>query len=182
MSRAHQKSKQTIKTVATAGKGASNMPWKDRIHPDEYQILLNTFELFDNDRSGTIDPEEIHKIMEELGDSRKDTLIYTMIDALRYKNKPITFEEFVDLVSPPVGDVKTKEGLRTIFRHLDKDHDDYINYDELKKLARLAGDSINDEEILETLHSIFINYKTTTNEGLHFEEFYTLVSNYYKKH
>jgi Ca2+-binding EF-hand superfamily protein len=82
--------------------------------------------------------------MEELGESRKGTLIWNIIDSLRYKNKPINFEEFVELVSPKVGDVKTKEGLRTIFRHMDLDEDDYINYDELKKLSRMAGDSIND--------------------------------------
>jgi Ca2+-binding EF-hand superfamily protein len=74
----------------------------------------------------------------------------------------------VDLVSPRVGDVKTKEGLRAIFAHLDKDEDDYINYDELKQLSRLSGDIINDEDILEMLHSIHINHHTANNEGLYF--------------
>ena len=85
-------------------------------------------------------------------------------------------------MSPKVGDVKTKEGLRTVFKHLDLDDDDYINYDEIKKLSRMAGDIINDEEILELLHSIFINHKTNNNEGLYFEEFYQIVTNYYKSH
>jgi Ca2+-binding EF-hand superfamily protein len=88
----------------------------------------------------------------------------------------------VELVSPKVGDLKTKEGLKTVFRHLDLDEDDYINYDELKKLSRLSGDNINDEEILEMLHSIFINQKTNNNEGLYFEEFYQIVTKYYKRH
>lgn len=74
----------------------------------------------------------------------------------------------MEQVAPKVGDIKTKEGLRTIFKHMDKDDDDYINYDELKQLSRIAGDNINDEDILEMLHSIFINHKTTNNEGLYF--------------
>lgn len=142
MSRAKQPA-QPVKSATSSTKGVS-LSWKERVHPEDYEQLRSTFEQFDIDKSGFIDPEEISKIMEELGDSRKGSLIYNIIDGLRYKNKPINFEEFVDLVSPKVGDVKTKEGIRTIFRHMDLDEDDYINYDELKKLSRMAGDSIND--------------------------------------
>jgi Ca2+-binding EF-hand superfamily protein len=64
---------------------------------------------------------------------------------LKVKSKPITFDEFVELVVPRVGDLKTKEGLRTVFSHLDTDNDDYINYDELKHLAKISGDLIKDD-------------------------------------
>lgn len=101
--------------------------------------------------------------MEELGDSRKGSVAYNIIDGLRYKNKPINFDEFVELVAPKIGEVKTKEGIKAIYKHLDLDDDDYINYDEIKKLAKLSGDSINDDEILELLHSAFINQKTNNN-------------------
>ena len=148
MSRAKQ-SNPPSKAATSSGKGVTaSLSWKERIHPEDYEQLKTTFELFDADRSGFIDPEEITKIMEELGDSRKGTFIYSIIDGLRYKNKPINFDEFVELVTPKVGDIKTKEGIRTIFKHLDTDDDDYINYEELKKLSRIAGDGINDEEIL----------------------------------
>ncbi len=30
--------------------------WKDRIHPQDYELLKNTFQLFDEDQSGFIDP------------------------------------------------------------------------------------------------------------------------------
>jgi Ca2+-binding EF-hand superfamily protein len=140
----------TTKTQPTAAKPvvpAKNaaLSWKDRLHPEEYEQLRATFSLFDSDNSGTIDPEEINKIMDELGEGRKGTLIYNIIEGLKVKNKPITFDEFVELVTPRVGDIKTKEGLRTVFSHLDTDNDDYINYDELKHLAKLSGDMINDD-------------------------------------
>ena len=148
---------------ATSSTKTSAVSWKEKLHPEDYEQLRNTFDLFDADHSGFIDPEEISKIMEELGESRKGTFIYGIIDNLRIRNKPINFDEFVDLVAPKVGDVKSKEGLRTVFKRLDTDDDDYINYDELKKMSRIAGDNINDEEILELLHSIFINHKTNNN-------------------
>ena len=174
-------SAQVTKSATSSGK-ASGLSWKEKLHPEDYEQLRNTFDLFDEDHSGTIDPEEINKIMDELGDSRKGTFIYGVIENLRSKGKPINFDEFVDLVAPKVGDVKTKEGLRTCFKHLDTDDDDYINYDELKKLSRMSGDYINDEDILEMLHSTFINHKTNNNEGLYFEEFYQIVTKYNKRH
>lgn len=132
-------------TPAPAAKSSATLAWKDRIFPEEYEQLRATFDLFDEDHSGFIDPEEINKIMDELGDSRKGTFIYGVIENLKSKNKPITFDDFVELVSPKVGDVKSKEGLRVIFGHLDTDGDDYINYDEVKKLSKMSGDPINDD-------------------------------------
>eukprot|EP00178_Gracilaria_changii_P011788 TRINITY_DN3322_c0_g1_i1.p1 TRINITY_DN3322_c0_g1~~TRINITY_DN3322_c0_g1_i1.p1 ORF type:complete len:181 (+),score=29.73 TRINITY_DN3322_c0_g1_i1:19-561(+) len=175
------RTKQPLNVLKKEGTGKPTGSWKERIHPEDLEQLKNTFELFDEDRSGFIDPEEIGKIMEELGDSRKGSVAYNIIDGLRYKNKPINFDEFVELVAPKIGEVKTKEGIKAIYKHLDLDDDDYINYDEIKKLAKLSGDSINDDEILELLHSAFINQKTNNNEGLYFEEFYRIVTGYYKK-
>lgn len=34
-----------------------NLGWKDKLHPDDYEHLKSTFELFDEDHSGFIDPE-----------------------------------------------------------------------------------------------------------------------------
>lgn len=66
----------TTKTPSNINKG---LTWKERLNPEQYEQLRTTFDLFDQDRSGTIDPEEINKIMEELGDSRKGTLVYNII-------------------------------------------------------------------------------------------------------
>jgi Ca2+-binding EF-hand superfamily protein len=43
------------------------LSWKDKLQPEEYEGLKNTFDLFDEDHSGLIDPEEINKILQELG-------------------------------------------------------------------------------------------------------------------
>ena len=95
MSRAKQPAV-VAKSATSSAKGATaSLTWKERLHPEDYEQLRSTFEQFDIDKSGFIDPEEITKIMEELGESRKGTLIYNIIDSLRYKNKPINFDEFV---------------------------------------------------------------------------------------
>jgi hypothetical protein len=63
------------------------------------------------DHSGFIDPAEITKIMEELGESRNGTLAYSLISSLQTTEKPISFDEFLSLVCPKVGEVKTKEDI-----------------------------------------------------------------------
>jgi hypothetical protein len=40
---------------------------------------------------------------------------------------------------------------------------------------------MNDEDILELMHSTFINKKTSSNEAFTFDEFYTIVVAYNSK-
>ena len=54
-------------TTTTQSKGGQPLSWKERLHPQEYEQLRATFDIFDEDKSGVIDPQEINKIMEELG-------------------------------------------------------------------------------------------------------------------
>lgn len=116
------------KPTPSAGKTAP-LSWKEKLLPEEYEQLRNVFDLFDEDHSGTIDPEEINKIMDELGESRMGTLTFGLIEGLKAKNKPINFDEFLELVCPKVGEVKTKEGIRTIFSHIDKQGDEVIDFE-----------------------------------------------------
>jgi len=37
--------------------------WKDRISPQDYEQLRDVFLTFDDDGSGTIDPQEIVKVL-----------------------------------------------------------------------------------------------------------------------
>lgn len=45
----------------------------------------------------------------------------------------------------------------------------------------MVGDNINDDDLLEMLHSTHINRQTQTNESINFEEFYQIVTKFYKK-
>lgn len=157
------------------------LSWKDKLMPEELEQLRNVFDLFDEDHSGTIDPEEINKIMAELGETRTGTFTFALIEGLKSKGKPINFDEFLELVCPKVGEVKTKEGIRTIFSHIDKQGDEIIDFEELKQLARISSDGCSDDDLLEMLHSIYVNRETSSNESLTFEDFYAIVSKFYKK-
>jgi Ca2+-binding EF-hand superfamily protein len=90
MSRA-QKNVGNAKAPTPAGK-TQPLSWKEKLMPEEYEQLKNVFDLFDEDHSGLIDPEEINKIMDEMGESRHGTFTYGVIENLKAKGKTINFD------------------------------------------------------------------------------------------
>ena len=57
--------------------------WKDRISPEEYEHLRDVFVVFDEDGSGTIDPQEIVKVLEEIGLDRRNPHVVKIVLAMR---------------------------------------------------------------------------------------------------
>ena len=104
-----------------------------------------------------------------------------MIQGLRDKNKPITFNEFLDIICSRVGETKTKDGLRKVFALYDTDESGLIDFEKFKAISKQIHENLNDDELLEMIHSTHVNQKTSTNEGFTFEEFYGIVSRFANK-
>jgi Ca2+-binding EF-hand superfamily protein len=123
-------SNSTIRPASGSGKVAKPVPtaWKDRLLAEDYEELKQTFEVFDEDQSGTIDPQEINKVLEELGLDRRNPFILNLINGLKDKNKPINFDEFLDAIASRVGETKTKDGLKRVFALFDKDENGVIDF------------------------------------------------------
>lgn len=160
------------KSAPKASKGS----WKDRISQNDYEELKATFDLFDADGGGTIDPEEIEKVLEELGLKGRSTIVFEMITGFRNLNRPIKFDEFLDIVASKAGDCKSREGLQRVFALWDKDETGVIDFDAFKRIARELGETMNDDEITEMMHNAYIINGTDNHDGFSFEEFYTIVS------
>lgn len=94
-----------MKKPATSSVKASKGPAasKDKISEQDYEELKNTFDLFDEDGSGTIDPVEIQKVMEELGLNRRNPVVGLILENIRGANRAINFNEFLDMVVGTVG-------------------------------------------------------------------------------
>ncbi|XP_031505848.1 uncharacterized protein LOC116268269 [Nymphaea colorata] len=172
-----------VKAPTPSSKSAKPVPtaWKDRLAAEDYEELVNTFKVFDEDNSGTIDPVEINKVLEELGLDRRNPFVLNLIIGLRDKSKPITLEEFIDIIASRVGETKTKDGLKRVFALYDKDENGIIDFNEFKDIAKQLHDPINDDELLELQHSTHVNHKTSSNEGFTFDEFYNIVSKFANK-
>lgn len=183
MSRASKPAASAAKPATSSGKASKPVPtqWKDRLAPEDWDELVNTFQVFDEDNSGTIDPEEIGKVLEELGLDKRNPFILSLILGLKDKARPIKFDEFVDIIASRVGETKTKDGCKRIFAIYDKDESGVIDFEKFKAIAKEIKDGINDDEILEMMHSTHVSQKTATNEGFTFDEFYGIVSRFNNK-
>lgn len=157
---------------------AAQLSWKDRLLAEDYDELKQTFDVFDEDGSGSIDPAEINKILDELGLDKRNPFILTLIHALRDKNKPIQFPEFLDIICSRVGETKTKNGLRSVFAQFDRDENGIVDFDEFKAVVKHLHENLNDDDILEMMHSTHVNQKTASSEGFTFDEFYSIVSKF----
>ena len=174
------------KTAATpnaaSGKGAppakvaAKTNWKDRLNETDYQQLKATFDLFDEDGGGSIDPIEIEKILDELGLKGRSEIVFEMINGLREVNRPIKFDEFLEIVCSKVGDTKSREGITKVFNIWDKPGSGFADFDSFKRIARELGETLNDDELTEMMHNAYIMNGTETHDSFNFEEFYNIVT------
>ena len=173
-------SRATKPVTTSSSKTTKPVPtnWKDRLDPADYEELKQTFEVFDEDGSGTIDAAEINKVLEELGVDRRNPLVLGIINRLKEANKAIKFDEFIDIAAGAIGEVRTKDGIRRVFALLDKNEDGHLDFEEFKYGLKSIQEHMNDEDILEMMHSTFINKKTSSNESFTFDEFYTVVTGF----
>ena len=116
-----------------------------------------------------------------MGVDRRSPYVLRIINGLKEKSKPINFDEFVDIAASQIGECKTKDGIKRVFRLFDQDDNGVIDFEEFKGIAKYLKDGINDDEILEMMHSTHVNQKTSTNEGFTFEEFYNIVAKFNNK-
>ena len=99
-----------------------------------------------------------------------------MITGLRNLNRPIKFDEFLEIICSKAGDTKSKEGLSKVFDLWDNEGAGMITFDSFKRVAKELGETLNDDELVEMMHNAHIINNTETNENFNFDEFYNIVT------
>jgi Ca2+-binding EF-hand superfamily protein len=151
------------------------IPVREKLSQHDLEELKSTFDLFDEESTGSIDPVEIQKILQELGLDKRNESVFQMILDLQGKGKNINFDEFLEVIYSKLGDTRTKEGLLKIFNLYDSEQAGSIDFDKIKKVCKELGETMTDEEITEMMHNTHILNQTETNEEFTFEEFYAII-------
>ena len=83
-------SQSNVKQSSSSVKGSSSKvkkdvptAWRDRISPEDYEHLRDVFLLFDEDGSGIIDPQEIVKVLEDIGLDKRNPYVLKIVWAMR---------------------------------------------------------------------------------------------------
>jgi Ca2+-binding EF-hand superfamily protein len=151
------------------------IPAREKLSQHDLEELKSTFDLFDDDGTGSIDPQEIQKILQELGLDKRNEAVFQMILDLQTKGKSISFDDFLEVIYSKLGDTRTKEGLLKIFNLYDVDQTGAIDFEKVKRVCRELGETMTEEEIIEMMHNTHILNQTESNEEFTFEEFYAII-------
>lgn len=163
------KSKTAAQPAASKVAPKTGSSWKDRISEQDYEELKATFDLFDDDKGGTIDPVEVEKILEELGLKGRSEVVFDIINGLRELNRPINFEEFLTIVCGKVGDNRSRDGITRVFALWDREGHGSADFESFKRIARELGETLNDEELTEMMHNAYIMNGTESHDNFNFE-------------
>jgi Ca2+-binding EF-hand superfamily protein len=133
-------------------------------------LLVASFIRFDLDGSGTIELEELRKVMRSLGAPEGQAeLVFKAADVLNTGN--ITFDEFCAAVGPIYG--HSEMALKRAFNVFDQDGNGTIDQQELRvmmtKLRVVPADVTP-----ETIQQLFNLADTDGNGKITFEEFVSL--------
>ena len=127
---------------------------KNGLTEDEVMEIKEAFDLFDSDRSGEIDSEELKQALKNLGiDSKNQTLANMMADLDKDGSGKIDFDEFINMMTAKMSDRDTREDLQKVFRLFlgDDEKADKIELKHLKRVARELNENMSEEELDEMI-------------------------------
>ena len=148
---------------------------KNGLTEDEVNEIKEAFDLFDSDKSGEIDVDELKQALKNLGiDAKNQTLANMMADLDKDGSGKIDFDEFINMMTAKMSDRDTREDLQKVFRLFigDDDKADKIELKHLKKVARELNENMTDEELDEMIKRADLDHDNKVS----FEEFYQIMT------
>lgn len=125
----------------------------EQLTPQEIRDLRLVFDVFDTDRSGSIDARELRKAMKALGFKISKESIEEMIaDLDADKSGSIEFDEFLEFVIIRQGDGRDVHNeILQGFKIFDTDKTGKISLANLKQASRMCGVKLNEQELKEMI-------------------------------
>lgn len=117
------------------------------------QEILEVFELFDSDNSGTVDRKQLKLMVRVLGyEPRKDQLARMLIQCgVAQRATEIKYEEFYSLIAMIMNEKDIQEEMMRAFNLFDVDGTGKISLDNLRSVAEQLGEKMSDTELQEMI-------------------------------
>ncbi|KAK4875381.1 hypothetical protein RN001_011803 [Aquatica leii] len=126
---------------------------KDELEKDQIQMLRSTFDAFDIDKKGYIEPEMVGIILDMLGTQIVGDELDSVISEIDEDgNGEVSFEEFSNLVSRYLVEEEEDTAaiqleLKGAFRFYDKEGNGFITTDVLREILKELDDKLSDDEL-----------------------------------
>ena len=119
---------------------------------DEILEIKEAFDIFDDDKSGSIDISELKAAMANLGLDSKNAQVSQMVNDLDADGSgSIDFEEFLNMLTAKVAKKETRADVEKVFRLFDEKKTGKIGLRNLREVALEIGEQMTDEELLKMI-------------------------------
>jgi centrin-1 len=131
---------------------AKPKPKKDELSQEEMEEIREAFDLFDTNKSGSIDVREVRASMRALGFEVKKEEMRQMLDTIgKEATAMIDFQDFVRMVSGKMSTRDSREEIQKVFKLFDDSGAGFITFRNLKRVCQELGENIGDDEIQEMI-------------------------------
>ena len=148
---------------------------KNGLTEDEVMEIKEAFDLFDTDKSGEIDTDELKQALSNLGIDAKNQTLQNMINDIdKNQSGTIDFDELIDMMTAKMSDKDTREDLKKVFDLFlgDDEKADKIELKHLKRVAKELNENMSEDELNE-----MITRADTDRDGkVSFDEFYNIMT------
>ena len=147
---------------------------KNSLTEDEVLEIREAFDLFDTDKSGEIDVNELKQALMNLGiDTKNQTLQNMLSDIDKNGNANIDFDEFIEMMTAKMSDKDTREDLEKVFElFIGDDNTDKIDIRHLKRVCKELNENMSDEE----LNEMIVRADSDRDGKVTFEDFYAIMT------
>ena len=90
-----------------------------------------------------------------------------MIADLQSLGREVDFEEFLDGITSKLGDKESRNGINKIFDLFDDDHTGSINSNNIRRVAKELGETMNIQELEEMLQRAASNGREISREDFY---------------
>lgn len=140
---------------------------------EDISELKEAFDMFDVDKSGSIDPKELKDVIEDFGLDARNAAILDMVSELDVDGSgKIEFGEFLDMISGKTADENSMEEIRKVFNIFDTDKTGFITFANLKQISIEVGEQISDD----TLKNLITKGDSNSDSLVSFEDFYYIMT------
>ena len=140
---------------------------------DEIFEIKEAFDLFDANKTGEINPQDLDEAMKSLGLDERSKPIHALVQEMKNQQEGgIDFGNFVELMTARFSERDTKEDILKVFKLFDENGDGYIDILGLKKVAKELGENMDENELMEMIERA----DTDGDKKVTFEDFYNIMT------
>jgi centrin-3 len=121
---------------------------RQELSEEQKQEIKEAFDLFDTDKTGTIDYHELKVAMRALGfDVKKHEVLGLMKEYDREGAGQIEYHDFLEIMTTKISERDPVEEILKAFKLFDEDNSGKISLRNLRRVARELGENLSDDEL-----------------------------------